>query len=115
MQTPKSLHWEFSKNNDKIALRLTGELSRDTLRPLWLQRSSFLPRQENIDFDLQAVTRIDSAGFALLCNLIHDSRTQQAPSSKVIVKNPPVQLMTLAELFGLSEWLKPFIQFDGTT
>ena len=37
-----ALKWDLIQNNDKIALQLSGELSRNTLLPLWQQRASFL-------------------------------------------------------------------------
>ena len=52
------------------------ELSRNTLLPLWQQRASFLSEKQNnqnlIEFDLTEINRIDSAGFALLCDFLHD-------------------------------------------
>ena len=51
-----ALKWDLIQNNDKIALQLSGELSRNTLLPLWQQRASFLSEklanQSIIEFDL---------------------------------------------------------------
>lgn len=107
----KSLNWELLKNDDKITARLGGELSRDTLQPLWSQRDSFLSAAKNsalLIWDLTALTRIDSAGFALLCDLLQAAQTQS--TAKVRLENAPKQLETLADLFGLSAWFSPFIQ-----
>lgn len=41
MQERQSLHWESQVNDGKITLQLSGELSRNTLLPLWQQRASF--------------------------------------------------------------------------
>ena len=50
-----ALKWDLIQNNDKIALQLSGELSRNTLLPLWQQRASFLSEklanQSTIEFD----------------------------------------------------------------
>ena len=65
-----ALKWDLIQNNDKIALQLSG-LSRYTLLPLWQQRASLSEKQNNqslIEFDLTEINRIDSAGFALLCD-----------------------------------------------
>ncbi len=35
------LNWDLKKNDDKIALLLSGELSRNTLLPMWQQRDVF--------------------------------------------------------------------------
>ncbi|PJG82552.1 STAS domain-containing protein [Caviibacterium pharyngocola] len=110
MQNRKSLDWALVQNDDKITLRLSGELSRDTLLPLWRQRSSFLSAEkiENRDviWDLAEISRIDSAGFALLCDFIHYCQTLNVRSQRM--KDVPVQLETLADLFGLTDWVKSF-------
>ena len=106
-----ALKWDLIQNNDKIALQLSEELSRNTLLPLWQQRASFLSEklanQSTIEFDLTNIKRIDSAGFALLCDFLHDS--EQLPNKKVRLINPPEQLLTLADLVNLSHWISTFI------
>ena len=106
-----ALKWDLIQNNDKIALQLSEELSRNTLLPLWQQRASFLSEklanQSTIEFDLTNIKRIDSAGFALLCDFLHDS--EQLPNKKVRLINPPEQLLTLADLVNLSHWIGTFI------
>ena len=106
-----ALKWDLIQNNDKIALQLSGELSRNMLLPLWQQRASFLSEklanQSTIEFDLTNIKRIDSAGFALLCDFLHDS--EQLPNKKVRLINPPEQLLTLADLVNLSHWIGTFI------
>ncbi len=106
-----ALKWDLIQNNDKIAFQLSGELSRNTLLPLWQQRASFLSEklanQSIIEFDLTNIKRIDSAGFALLCDFLHDS--EQLPNKKVRLINPPEQLLTLADLVNLSHWIGTFI------
>ena len=106
-----ALKWDLIQNNDKIALQLSGELSRNTLLPLWQQRASFLSEQlanqSIIEFDLTNIKRIDSAGFALLCDFLHDS--EQIANEEVRLINPPEQLLTLADLVNLSHWIGTFI------
>ena len=106
-----ALKWDLIQNNDKIVLQLSGELSRNTLLPLWQQRASFLSEklenQSIIEFDLTNIKRIDSAGFALLCDFLHDC--EQLPNKKVRLINPPEQLLTLADLVNLSHWIGTFI------
>ncbi|MDD7544029.1 lipid asymmetry maintenance protein MlaB [Actinobacillus porcinus] len=114
-QTTAKLTWSAIQNNDKIALRLAGELSRNTLLPLWnewkrQQRFAVLSTSQMathvIEWDLSSLTRMDSAGFALFSELLHDIQ-KMAVSQKII--NVPDELMTLAELFDLDNWLKTFI------
>lgn len=119
MQTGQLLTWSTEQNDDKIVLRLSGELSRDTLLPLWNewkkggQRASFLSEADimhrHIRWDLGAISRIDSAGVALLCNLLAYCRQKQQDKT-LLLENVPPQLMTLADLFDLTDWLKPFIK-----
>lgn len=114
MNKKKTLTWELKQNNDRIALHLVGELSRDTLLPLWEQRASFLANENieerSLEIDLSEVVRIDSAGVALLCNLIQEYNLQLGNNSAILLENAPHQLITLADLYGLSRWLAPHIQ-----
>ncbi|MBF0751875.1 MULTISPECIES: lipid asymmetry maintenance protein MlaB [unclassified Pasteurella] len=108
-----TLNWDFVQKNDKIALRFFGELSRNTLLVLWRQRASFLSEaklnRSIIEWDLTEITRIDSAGFALLCDFLYTS--QQLPNKTVCLVNPPQQLLTLADLANLSDWLTAFVEY----
>ncbi|URL02633.1 lipid asymmetry maintenance protein MlaB [Avibacterium sp. 20-126] len=109
-----SLTWAFEQNDDKITLRLTGALSRKTLLPLWEQRYSFLSAdkiaRQQVIWELADLTRIDSAGFALLCDFLHHCQTQ---AQMQIIQNAPEQFLTLADLLGLSKWIDPFLQQNG--
>lgn len=119
MQAEK-LEWSAMQNDDRIALRLVGELSRDTLLPLWKeftqrqQRFVFLSQTQMTDkdiyWDLAEISRIDSAGFALFCQMIADCRKVQSTEKNLYLENIPTQLLTLADLFNLDNWLKPFIK-----
>ncbi|NBI12953.1 STAS domain-containing protein [[Haemophilus] felis] len=108
-----SLNWELTQDNDRITLHLIGELSRNTLLPLWEQRGSlFSGNSTNLVCDLSQIKRIDSAGFALLCNLVNDAKVRS--NSVVFLRSVPHQLITLADLFGLSDWLAPHIQHGNS-
>ncbi|QLB13339.1 phospholipid transport system transporter-binding protein [Bisgaardia hudsonensis] len=114
MQNKESLHWELSQNNDNITIQLTGILSRDSLLAVWQEYSSPLSllrfNDKHLLLDLSAVTRIDSAGFAFICELINKINSN-VKSLEII--SYPDQLMILADLFGLSSWIKPFLQSNG--
>ncbi|AAU38316.1 MULTISPECIES: STAS domain-containing protein [Basfia] len=120
MQAEKHLKWAAEQNDDRIAFRLDGELSRDTLLPLWNefqkreQRSSFLSERQiadkNISWDLSQVSRIDSAGFALLCDLLHYCQAKKNADKTLLLENVPPQLLTLADLVGLADWIKPYLK-----
>ena len=117
MQQTQSLRWASQVNNDRITLQLSGELSRNTLLPLWQQRASFLLEGQSsgqtILWDLTQITRIDSAGFALLCEFLQYNQTLLVKEQTQILQNPPSQLLTLADLFGLSDWIAQFIPQNG--
>lgn len=70
MHQEQKLAWDLEQNDDKIIIRLKEQLSVARLL-LWQQRSELLSVQNivnrQISWDLAALERIDSAGFALLC------------------------------------------------
>ncbi|HHF3618674.1 TPA: STAS domain-containing protein [Haemophilus influenzae] len=103
------LNWDLQKNNDKIALFLFGELSRSTLLPMWQQRSVFLSAstldKTIVEWNLSDLQHIDSAGFAALCDFLREC---QKLNKTVRLVYPPKQLLTLADLFGLSDWIANF-------
>ena len=111
----EQLTWSAVQNNDRIALQLAGELSRDTLLPLWNEwkgqhrfavLSAMQMKNQSIEWNLGQLTRMDSAGFALFSELLHDIQ-KTAASQKIV--SAPDELTTLAELFDLDGWLKTFM------
>ncbi|CUU22709.1 STAS domain-containing protein [Duffyella gerundensis] len=58
-----TLRWHL----DGSAIRLSGELDRETLLDLWQQRTSVMKQIDVID--VSALDRVDSAGLALLVHL----------------------------------------------
>lgn len=107
MKPQKTLQWDVQQNNESLFVKLSGELTRDTLFPLWKQRASFLSPKGNqhIYWDLKELERVDSAGFTLLAELLNHYQ-KQIPNGLI---NIPKTVKTLAELFDLSEWLNRFI------
>ncbi|MGV3345624.1 lipid asymmetry maintenance protein MlaB [Enterobacteriaceae bacterium LUAb1] len=59
------LNW----NSDNRTLHLQGELMSETLLPLWQQRDELLNHCQ--DIDVSALSRVDSAGVALLVHFRH--------------------------------------------
>lgn len=107
MQTKNPLQWSIQQNQESLMVQLFGELTRNTLLPLWKQRAAFFSPQpeQNIYWDLKGLTAIDSAGFTLLAELLN--HYQKTNANTVI--NAPDSVHKLAELFDLAEWLSPFV------
>ncbi|OQW90994.1 MAG: hypothetical protein BWK79_18105 [Beggiatoa sp. IS2] len=81
---------------DTHTWRLSGELSFDTVSALLtdMTRQPITPQT----LDLQAVTRTDSAGLALLIELRKRFNT-------LVFKNIPPQMLTLAKVSGVENLL----------
>lgn len=107
MNTKPLLQWDVQSTTEHLVVALSGELTRNTLLPLWKQRASFLSIKPNqpLYWDLKQLKRIDSAGFALLMELLNHYQKQ----TQNCLINPPNALTTLADLFNLSHWLSPFL------
>lgn len=103
----KTLQWDIQQNDEGLFVKLSGELTRDTLLPLWKQRASFLSPMQNqsLYWDLKELSRVDSAGFALLAELINHYHNIM-PSCLI---NVPDAVKTLAELYDLDTWFEQFI------
>ncbi|QIW16556.1 NTP binding protein (Contains STAS domain) [Pasteurellaceae bacterium RH1A] len=107
MQSQKPLQWAIVQNNESLMVQLSGELTRDTLLPLWKQRASFLsPKaQQHIYWDLRQLERVDSAGFTLLAELLNH---YQKTSQNCLI-NTPATVKSLAQLFDLEDWFHQFL------
>ncbi len=58
-----------------------------------------------VEWNLSDLQHIDSAGFAALCDFLREC---QKLNKTVRLVYPPKQLLTLADLFGLSDWIANF-------
>lgn len=97
------LEWFIEKNT----LVIEGELTRDNLLPLWNDKVRLLTHNKPLQaIDLARLSYMDSAGFILLCQFLHEmSKVNQ----EVKLFNSPTLFMDFAELYELSEWLESFI------
>ncbi len=105
MTVSKSFNWQIEQADNKVVVHLSGDLTRNTLSPLWAQRGSLLSNYacDHIHWDLNEVAIIDSAGLALLVELLH---LYQNKINYLI--NLPKSINDLAILFGLEDWLNTF-------
>lgn len=94
----KHLSWQ----RDAQVLNLEGELTSETLAPLWAQRSEVV--SGITIFDLGGLTRVDTAGLALLIHLVGQAQQQ---GNHVELRQMSENLHTLAQLYNLPENLFP--------
>jgi len=85
---------------DATAARLEGELCFATV-PGWLKQAERLVAAGTLD--LSAVSRVDSAGLALLLELDRASRARGAPLK---IRGAGEQVRRLAAFFGLEPILR---------
>lgn len=92
------LNWQ---REDQV-LRLEGELNSETLLPLWQQRQEVVLGVTV--FDVSGLTRVDTAGLALLIHLIGQAKQQ---GNNVELRQMSENLHTLVQLYNLPESLFP--------
>ncbi|WP_029686301.1 lipid asymmetry maintenance protein MlaB [Tatumella saanichensis] len=87
-----ALHWQ---SRDAV-LHLNGKLDHETLQPLWTARDS--AAQGISIIDVSGLSRVDSAGLALLVHL-QDAATRQGSSVSFVGISDKLQsLITLYNL-----------------
>lgn len=84
------------------ALKLSGELDQDLLNPLWDKRHEAMQGVTRID--LSDVTRVDTAGIALLTHLIAEGKKQ---GKNVALHGASDNVVTLAQLYNLPQDVLP--------
>ena len=89
--TPQ-LSW--AREGERLVLQ--GELDQDVLNPLWNARQDAMKGTTCID--LRAVSRVDTAGVALLIHLIAQGKIQ---GHQVSLERISENLQTLAALYNL--------------
>ncbi|MGK3192122.1 lipid asymmetry maintenance protein MlaB [Enterobacter soli] len=83
-------------------LLLSGELDQDLLNPLWDARNEAMKGVTLID--LSGVSRVDTAGIALLVHLVAAGKKQ---GNTVALAGASDNVMTLAQLYNLPEDVLP--------
>jgi len=87
---------------------LSGELSFATVPNLWRSGNHAFGGEAAVRLDLAGITRVDSAGIALLIEL---TRAVRSRGGKILLEHAPPQLMAIATVSGL-EAVLPFAS-DG--
>lgn len=93
---------QLSWSRDGERLVLLGELDQDVLNPLWHARAEAMKGVTTID--LQGVTRVDTAGVALLVHLVELGKKQGA---EVTLLGVSENVSTLAALYNLPQSALP--------
>lgn len=89
---------------------ISGELTFSTVPDLWRSRLDAVDGG-SVRLDLAGITRVDSAGIALLIELIRAVRKR---GGEVSLEHAPPQLMAIATVSGLDAVL-PFAAEDKST
>ncbi|SIO41077.1 lipid asymmetry maintenance protein MlaB [Salinivibrio sp. ES.052] len=81
---------------------LSGRLDRDTVPAFWRQRHQWIPADKALNLDLSALSRVDSAGMAML---LHLDKTLRENGQHVRYQGVPEQLNLLLTLSNLDTFL----------
>ncbi|HEY3982988.1 lipid asymmetry maintenance protein MlaB [Cedecea sp.] len=95
---------ELSWKQEGAILHLFGELDGETVQLLWQQREKIVAGITT--FELSGLTRVDTAGLALLIHLIAIASRK---GSEVSLLGASENLRTLAQLYNLPETLLPHL------
>ncbi|HDR2357315.1 TPA: lipid asymmetry maintenance protein MlaB [Enterobacter kobei] len=87
---------QLSWSREGETLKLSGELDQDLLNPLWDKRLDAMQGVTLID--LADVTRVDTAGVALLAHLVAVGKKQ---GTSVRFHGASDNVVTLAQLYNL--------------
>ncbi|MEA5213536.1 lipid asymmetry maintenance protein MlaB [Enterobacter cloacae] len=93
---------QLSWSREGETLTLSGELDQDLLNPLWDKRHEAMQGVTLID--LSHVTRVDTAGIALLAHLVAVGKKQGAI---VTLHGASDNVVTLAQLYNLPQDVLP--------
>ncbi len=94
----EQLSWERAGST----LALAGELDGDTVQTLWQERAQVMIGVQALD--LAKLSRVDTAGLALLIHLVALARKQ---GSELVLQGASDKLQTLVKLYNLPDGLLP--------
>lgn len=101
--------WKIEEKTPLNVL-FSGVLTRDTVYILWKSQEEFIAKQinaEKIIWNLEQLQQIDSAGIALLIEILDEM--SQHYNKKIELLNVPTQCSALIELFGLAKWFRQYL------
>lgn len=89
-------------SNGNGHLQVEGELSFATAPHWWPRLTAAIAGGRQLDLDLSAVSRVDSAGLALLVSLLAEARSRQV---SIALHGVQPQLLQLARVSGVEALL----------
>ncbi|WP_375751477.1 lipid asymmetry maintenance protein MlaB [Vibrio sp. HN007] len=93
-------HPQWLNQNGKY--QLIGELTRDTVPGIWAAILQWNPEQSELEISLEKSERIDSAGMALLIQLIEHAKNLNC---HIMLSFVPKELCTLFQLSNVEGML----------
>ncbi len=81
---------------------ISGALTFETVPSVWRTSSTLFSGGGDITFDLQGISRSDSAGLALLIEWMRSARAQE---KRITFKNIPPQMLAIATISGVEHIL----------
>ncbi|MDR0806550.1 MAG: lipid asymmetry maintenance protein MlaB [Enterobacteriaceae bacterium] len=86
-------------------LMLSGELDCDTLLPFWDIRQQILTADIHT-LNVSALSRVDSAGLAMLVHILDEASVRQQPLTLIGVT---AKLQMLIDLYNLRQIIQPYL------
>lgn len=103
----EKLRWEFVNQR----LKLQGVLDHSTVPAVWQQQQQWLSRiKECLYVDLTALSRIDSAGLALLLQIAENAQKGQLACQMIGMTD---ELLSLVDIYHLQPIIIPYFESDN--
>lgn len=101
----------LTKQGDQGEYCLSGALDRDTVPTFWHGRAKWMPSETRVTINLSALSRVDSAGMAML---LHLQQALKKNEQILTFQNIPAKLSVLLELSNVADlFLKTTPSLDG--
>ena len=88
---------EKKKDKSKISFAIEGDISIYSVKELKDELSKYFDNNKNMEFDLSAVDKLDTAGFQLL---LMASKELESKDKKLTIINPSSETERIFKLFG---------------
>lgn len=96
----KTCEWQRGEGDE---IQFIGELDRTTVPALWKQRKSWFQGEQALTLNLHGVTKIDSAGVAML---LEAKRAMLAEQRQFAITHANEQLQAMVQVSGVSALLQ---------